>query len=80
MRKLLLEIQMMVEGYVCGPYGALDRITFHWDEALKKHVMEIGHRADTVLMERKMNEGFITDCRVPGGWILGALRLLTAVR
>ena len=35
MRKLKLQVQMTVDGYICGPSGEMDWLTFDWDDELK---------------------------------------------
>lgn len=60
MRKLKLQVQISVDGYVARPNGELDWMVWDWDEALKKHVTEITEPVDTVLLGRKMAGGFIS--------------------
>jgi len=59
MRKLKLQVQMTVDGYVCGPNGELDWMTWDWDDELKKYVNELHEHVDTILLGRKMAGGFI---------------------
>lgn len=62
MRKLKLQIQMTIDGFVAGPEGQLD---WMWvnnggpDEAGMKLVIELADSCDTILMGRKMTRGFI---------------------
>ena len=60
MRKLKLQMQMTIDGYVAGPEGQLDWMTFTWDDPLLVFVNELTDSIDTILMGRKMTEGFIT--------------------
>lgn len=46
MRKLKLQIQMSVDGYVAGPNSELDRMTWDCDNKLKKYVNELTEPAD----------------------------------
>ena len=40
-RKLKLQMQMTVDGFVAGPNGELDWMTWNWDDKLKKYVGEL---------------------------------------
>lgn len=60
MRKLILQVQMTVDGFVAGPNGELD---WMWigkrDEAITQRVIELADTCDTILLGRKMTRGFI---------------------
>ncbi len=60
MRKLKLQVQISVDGYVARPNGELDWMIWDWDDELKKRVTEITEPVDTVLLGRKMAGGFIS--------------------
>src|SRR5580765_1602779 len=60
MRKLKLQVQMSIDGYVGGPNGELDWMTWTWDDKLKDYVNELTDSVDTILLGRKMTEGFIS--------------------
>jgi dihydrofolate reductase len=60
MRKLKLQVQMSVDGYIAGPKGEMDWMTWNWDEKLKSYVNELTESADTILMGRKMADEFIS--------------------
>jgi len=60
MRKLKLQMQMTVDGFVAGPEGQLDWMSFDMDEQLLHFVNELTDSIDTILMGRKMTAGFIT--------------------
>lgn len=60
MRKLKLQVQMSVDGYVAGPNGELDWMVWNWDDKLKKYVNELTEPVDTILLGRKMAGGFIS--------------------
>jgi dihydrofolate reductase len=59
MRKLKLQVQMTLDGFVAGPNGELDWI---WigkpDEAILQKVIELADTCDTILLGRKMTRGF----------------------
>jgi dihydrofolate reductase len=60
MRKLKLQMQITVDGFVAGPEGQLDWMTFDMDERLLACINELTDTSDTILLGRKMTEGFIT--------------------
>ena len=59
MRKLKLQVQMTVDGYVAGPNGEMDWMTFNWDDELKQYVTDITEPVDCIVLGRKLAEGFI---------------------
>lgn len=60
MRKLKLQAQITVDGFVSGPNGELDWMVWDWSEGLKKYVNDLTDSVDTILMGRKMTDGFIS--------------------
>jgi dihydrofolate reductase len=60
MRKLKLQVQMSVDGYIAGPGGEMDWMVWDWDDKLKRHVNELTEPVDTILLGRKMTDGFIS--------------------
>jgi dihydrofolate reductase len=59
MRKLKLQVQMTVDGYIAGPNGEMDWVTFNWDDALKQYVTDLTEPVDCIVLGRKLAEGFI---------------------
>ena len=59
MRKLKLQMQITVDGFVAGPEGQLDWMTFDMDERLLACINELTDTSDTIRLGRKMTEGFI---------------------
>ena len=59
MRKLKLQMQMTVDGYVAGPQGQLDWMTFEMDDRLLAFINEMIDTSDTILLGRKMTPGFV---------------------
>lgn len=59
MRKLKLQMQMSVDGFIAGPNGELDWMTWNWDAKLKDFVTALTEPFETVLLGRKMTGGFI---------------------
>jgi dihydrofolate reductase len=58
-RKLKLQMQTTVDGFVAGPKGQLDWMTFAKDEALLALINQLTDTSDTILLGRKMTPGFI---------------------
>jgi dihydrofolate reductase len=60
MRKLKLQVQMSLDGFVGGPNGELD---WMWlgkrDEATFQKVIALADTCDTILLGRKMTPGFV---------------------
>lgn len=59
MRKLKLQMQMSVDGFVAGPEGQLDWMTWTWDVRLQDFVRELTDSVDTIVMGRKMADAFM---------------------
>ncbi len=59
MRKLKLQMQITVDGFVAGPEGQLDWMTWEMDEKLIAFINHLTDTSDTILLGRKMTEGFI---------------------
>ncbi|WP_345953111.1 dihydrofolate reductase family protein [Mucilaginibacter sp. PAMB04168] len=59
MRKLKLQVQMTIDGFIAGPNGEMNWMTLPWTEDLNKYVGEITATVDTIVLGRKLAEGFI---------------------
>lgn len=59
MRKLKLQMQMSVDGFVAGPNGELDWMTWEWDDELKDLTSRLHDGIDTIFLGRKMTDGFV---------------------
>lgn len=59
MRKLKLQMLQTVDGYVAGINGELDWMQFEMDEELLQLINSLTDTSDTILLGRKMTEGFI---------------------
>jgi dihydrofolate reductase len=59
MRKIKLQVQMTVDGYIAGINGEMDWTTRDWDDKLKKYVGEITEPIDCIILGRKLAQGFI---------------------
>lgn len=60
MRKLKLQMQLSVDGFVAGPNGELDWMTWNWSDDIKKYVGDLTNSVDTILLGRKMTDGFVS--------------------
>ena len=59
MRKLKLQMQLSIDGFVAGPNGEMDWMQWNWDDELKQYVTDLTQPVDTILLGRKLAEGFI---------------------
>ena len=59
MRKLKLQVQISVDGFIAGPHGEMDWMTFAWDEEIGQYVQAITDSVDCIVLGRKLAEGFI---------------------
>ncbi len=51
---------MSIDGCIAGPNGEMDWLVWNWDDKLKKYVDELTESVDTILLGRKMTDGFIS--------------------
>ena len=59
MRKIKLQVQMTVDGYIAGPNGEMDFMVWNWDDELKQYVKDLTEPVDCIILGRKLAEGFI---------------------
>lgn len=59
MRKLKLQMQLSIDGFVAGPNGEMDFLIMNWDEALNAYVDQLTRPVDCIVLGRKLAEGFI---------------------
>lgn len=59
MRKLKLHMSMTLDGFVGGPNGEMDWMTCPWTDDLNNYVAGIVDNIDTIVLGRKLAEGFI---------------------
>jgi dihydrofolate reductase len=52
-------MQITVDGFVAGPEGQLDWMTWEMDEKLIAFITHLTDTSDTILLGRKMTEGFV---------------------
>ncbi|MDJ1467666.1 dihydrofolate reductase family protein [Xanthocytophaga flava] len=59
MRKLKLQVQLSIDGYIAGPNGEMDWMIWNWDDELNQYVTQLTEPVDLILLGRKLAEGFI---------------------
>lgn len=59
MRNLKLQVQITADGFIAGPQGEMDWMTFDWDDELKNYVAALTEPVDCILLGRKLAQGFI---------------------
>lgn len=59
MRKLKLQVQMTIDGFIAGPNNEMDWMVWDWDDALKQYVADITETVDCIVLGRKLAQGFI---------------------
>jgi dihydrofolate reductase len=59
MRKLKLQVQMSVDGFISGPHGEMDWMVWDWDDDLKEYVAAVTEPVDCIILGRKLAQGFI---------------------
>lgn len=52
-------MQITADGFVCGPNGELDWMTWNWSEDIKRFVSELSAPIDRILLGRNMTDGFV---------------------
>lgn len=58
-RKLKLQVQISIDGFIAGPNGEMDWLQWNWSDDIKKYVAELTDSIDTIILGRKLAEGFI---------------------
>lgn len=59
MRKLKLQVQTTIDGYIAGQNGEMDWMEWNWDDELKQYVTNLTDPVDCIILGRKLAEGFI---------------------
>ena len=60
MRKVKLQMQLSLDGYVAGPNGEMDWMIWNWSDDVKKYVSDLTEPVDTILLGRNMTTDFIS--------------------
>ena len=58
-RKLKLQVQISIDGFIAGPNGEMDWMVWDWSEDLKEYVKKLTDSVDTIILGRKLAQGFI---------------------
>ena len=59
MRKFKLQVQTSIDGYMAGPNGEMDWMTFSWTDDIKAYINALTESVDCIVLGRKLAEGFI---------------------
>ena len=59
MRKLKLQVQISVDGFIAGPQGEMDWLVQNWGPDIDASVSELTDSVDTVLLGANLAKGFI---------------------
>jgi len=59
MRKLKLQVQMTLDGFIARQNGEMDWMIYEWDTELKNYVQELTEPVDCIILGRKLAQGFI---------------------
>jgi dihydrofolate reductase len=58
-RKLKLQVQISLDGFIAGTNGEMEWMEWNWDEPLKQYVKALTETVDCIILGRKLAEGFI---------------------
>lgn len=59
MRKLKLQVQITVDGFIAGPNGEMDWLKLPWTEDIIDYVRQNSDPVDTILLGKNLAQGFI---------------------
>lgn len=59
MRKLKLQVQISIDGFIGGSAGEMEWMEWNWGEDINNYVGNITENMDTIILGRKLAEGFI---------------------
>lgn len=59
MRKLKLQVQMTVDGFIAGPNNEMDWMVFDWDDQINEYVKELTEPIGCIVLGRRLAQGFI---------------------
>lgn len=59
LRKLKLQVQMTVDGFVAGSQGEMDWMIMSMDQGLQRYIQDITENVDCILLGRALAQQFI---------------------
>jgi hypothetical protein len=59
LRTFKLQVQTTVDGYMAGPNGEMDWMTFPWTDDIKAYIAALMAPVDQIVLGRHLAEGFI---------------------
>jgi dihydrofolate reductase len=59
LRTFKLQVQTTVDGYMAGPNGEMDWLTFPWSDDVGAYIDAMTKPVDTIVLGRRLAEGFI---------------------
>ncbi len=59
MRKFKLQVQTTIDGYMAGPNGEMDWMTFAWTDDINTYINALTEPVDCIVLGRNLAEGFI---------------------
>lgn len=59
MRRLKLQMQMTLDGFIAGPHGEMDWMNLQWSDDLKDYVTRLTDPVDTIILGKNLAQGFI---------------------
>ncbi|MFC9971515.1 dihydrofolate reductase family protein [Spirillospora sp. NPDC127200] len=59
MRTFKLQVQTTIDGYMAGPNGEMDWMTFPWTDDIGDHINALTAPVDCIVLGRNLAEGFI---------------------
>lgn len=59
MRKVKLQVQITIDGFIAGLNGEMNWMTYPWTDDLLKYVADLTEPVDCIILGRNLAEGFI---------------------
>ena len=59
MRKVKLQMQLSIDGFVAGPNGEMDWMNWNWGDDIKAYLKKIMDGLDLILLGKNLAQGFI---------------------
>ncbi|TRW25264.1 dihydrofolate reductase [Flavobacterium zepuense] len=59
MRKLKLQVSISIDGFIAGPNSEMDWMQWNWGNDINSYVTNFTKDVDTIVIGRKLAEGFI---------------------